>query len=952
MEIDSSDDDDDDFFNNPELHKQLDQVEIQFKSTQSQQQQQQQREEVEEEKEEETRRPTKKQKTSKEPIEQTRRALQESEQCKLRLNGQVAIIKTQLETTKTTHSQQLGQLEKLKQHYKTRAEHAEQQLARLEHAQSLKDTFTALEQTAHRTTPARHKPITTRNVLGKNNPASTSKLTHLQHSFVPPTQELRSQQPRPTFNQQDQSTQKLPHQHAHPEPRPSIPFKKDRFSPVPATQSPPFTSPCPAAAAAAAPTDNSQQLIHSVIIRLFHSFVVSLRAEGTSAPAEPDSSGDRRPARAPVAPSLQTILDAALQLPCADPALKPAFDELVLELFTCLASAFGDDARPSDHHHFVPSSSSSSSGDDALVMRFVARLGACFVQISALLSRTHLIEAQTEAVHVLTILVQASPLFTSSLLHHPDFEAYREPAPVRPPPDILAVLLAHFNHLHRAFFASAPTPTPSPPSSSPSSSTAAAAPHSPPNGLPEHPSLTPLLLTRLHFALLDLLDALIWDPPEACYPTWEKFLKAHSQPFFQFLLVLPRRYPHAAGVAEKEDDVMLTQKSVDVLLSLASKVGFSQIILDAKVVECSPVSCQTTPPTSNPSGRPSQPQPAKPLPTKDVANGRSTVTPRETAEPSRSEVVEEGSMTVVDRLMKMMMVAATHQEVYRAGSGSTGTGAVGDGDRHGLKVKMLSLLHMLAAPHHHGGQQPSADAEWAGWQALPVAGSFVFSALIKTIFNDVYRLWNADGAVGHRVRVPLYVERIALAVEAVHKMVFPQQPSAGSNGPRPLNLIHRLKQETGPFGAVLGALSALFVPSSPATTTTTVAEGGSAAAAGTTTKATTTMVIGTHSTVYHEFVVCFSKLAWLDYVTPTASSSYPFPWIPAQKHFASLFLCDLPKHLFWKLDLVADLAYDVLASVASPDELDEWKRCALDDDSDEEEEEEAAAAGGGAGERG
>jgi hypothetical protein len=48
----------------------------------------------------------------------------------------------------------------------------------------------------------------------------------------------------------------------------------------------------------------------------------------------------------------------------------------------------------------------------------------------------------------------------------------------------------------------------------------------------------------------------------------------------------------------------------------------------------------------------------------------------------------------------------------------------------------------------------------------------------------------------------------------------------------------------------------------------------------------------------------------------------------------------------------ADLAYDVLASVASPDELDEWKRCALDDDSDSDEEEEAAAAGGGAGERG
>lgn len=34
---------------------------------------------------------------------------------------------------------------------------------------------------------------------------------------------------------------------------------------------------------------------------------------------------------------------------------------------------------------------------------------------------------------------------------------------------------------------------------------------------------------------------------------------------------------------------------------------------------------------------------------------------------------------------------------------------------------------------------------------------------------------------------------------------------------------------------------------------------------------------------------------------------------------------------------VSDLAWDVLSSVASPDELDEWRRAALDEDSSDDE---------------
>ncbi|EFP80542.2 uncharacterized protein PGTG_06498 [Puccinia graminis f. sp. tritici CRL 75-36-700-3] len=74
--------------------------------------------------------------------------------------------------------------------------------------------------------------------------------------------------------------------------------------------------------------------------------------------------------------------------------------------------------------------------EDDCVFVFVVRIGLLFVQICALLSLTNLIEAQTEAIHILTILVQVSPLFVSLFLSHPDFDARRTPSshPIFSPP--------------------------------------------------------------------------------------------------------------------------------------------------------------------------------------------------------------------------------------------------------------------------------------------------------------------------------------------------------------------------------------------------------------------------------------------------------------------------------------------------------------------------------------
>jgi len=307
------------------------------------------------------------------------------------------------------------------------------------------------------------------------------------------------------------------------------------------------------------------------------------------------------------------------------------------------------------------------------------------------------------------------------------------------------------------------------------------------------------------------------------------------------------------------------------------------------------------------------------------------VTPSTTLGPNdkksdRQSQVE--TITVVDRLMKIFLLAATNQEVCRPSKDDVKMDEPrGDTDRHELKVKILSLLHLLAVTHRReSATEDVAGSEWEGWQALAQAGSFLFSVLIKTTFVDSYRLCNVDGAVGHRLLVPQYIQRIGSAVEIIHKMIFPQSSSSSPISSRtPMNLISRLKQESGPFAS---ALSTLSVPLS--------CSSSSSSTSGTRSRATM-MVIGTHNNIYHEFVVCFSKLGWLDDRTPAEPSSFAFPWDPRKTHFGTLFNSQLPLHVFAKLDLLADLAWDVLSSVASPDELDEWRRAALDEDSSDDE---------------
>lgn len=241
---------DDDLFNDPAFLAKIDQAANDHLS-QRQQQSQQQHDE----------RPAKRLKADnhllQQQIDQVRNALQQAEKDKRTLSGQIAIIKSHLKLAKENNNQQLNQLQKQQQEYKSRAEEAEQRLAKLENQRALKDTFKGFEQSVKKNTtntPRNHTQQTQKNAVNNKDP----KLQNLQHSLTP------QQQPQPSFNQFHQSTlppQPSPAPSALPKPRPSISFIEPSspldFPLAPPTQSPP-TSP------GASATHNSLHLIHSV----------------------------------------------------------------------------------------------------------------------------------------------------------------------------------------------------------------------------------------------------------------------------------------------------------------------------------------------------------------------------------------------------------------------------------------------------------------------------------------------------------------------------------------------------------------------------------------------------------------------------------------------------------------------------------------------------------------
>ncbi|KAA1083263.1 hypothetical protein PGT21_015051 [Puccinia graminis f. sp. tritici] len=1045
-------DEDEEFFNDPELHAQLDQVENQFIITQTQQQQQTQ-EEPPAKRPKLQKQSTKKQDEEqhqqelnrvKEQIEQIRIALKESEREKQRLQGQVSIIKSQLETSKTTSTQQLTELKRLEQQLKTRAERAEQQLARIESQRNLKETFKGLEESAKKQQQQQPSSSASTSLLRKTLLTTTTatttttttptknnrKLVALQQSFTP------QHAPSSSFNQNDQSTQPPQNSPARPHPRPSISF----LEPPPPSASPFSTSqqqnPSPSSPQSSSPplgstgppANHPYELIHTVIVRLFQSFMVTLIEEDSSTKKsggkETKEEGGGRSGMT-IGATLQTILNASNQLEQASqPGLKATFDGLVMELFGILANASDPDtfqipppscssssstARPSQTLLSLLSAPSISNthllaaddnDEDARVLAFVVRIGSLFVQICALLSRTDLIEAQTEAIHILTILVQVSPLFVSLFLSHPDFDARRTPSshpifpPAHPPPpaqgeeegDLLVVILTLFENLDRIRNRHFKSSTP-PSSSTAEDSISLTLPFPPPpsSSAPGNLNQTvssssvglhSLFCRRLHTALLDLLSALVWDPAEACYPTLEKFLKSNGQSIFQYLLVIPyyHNQQQTTGTSkplqnddeEDDDGLILTEKSIDVLFSLASRVEFSKIILEARVQESiDPMPSQPNPTNSTPNVR--NQQRAKPgnVGSKTNGNPRPTVpvrTPVEGRQTEAEKTEESSSSTVVDRIMKLYLVTATNQE-----SDSRGNRKIAeDPDRHSLKLKILSFLHLLAITHrpnplHLPPSEERAAHEWDGWQALASAGSSLFSSLIKTVFVDAYRLWNLDGTVYHRLLVPRLIERIELSVQILHKTLYPQSSSSSTSTKTnaattrtPMCLVSRLKQESPHFAATLSSLSTPRPnPSSSSSSSTSTSSSVYF-------RPIVPMIIGTHNNIYHEFIVCFSKLSWLDYLNPFSTSTsnqnhqhhnqnqnedqngddrielvaaFPFPWDPPLRHFGHVFNRHLDKHVFFKLDLIADLAYDILSAVASPDELEEWRLCSIDDDS-------------------
>ncbi|KAI9625064.1 hypothetical protein H4Q26_016451 [Puccinia striiformis f. sp. tritici PST-130] len=600
--------------------------------------------------------------------------------------------------------------------------------------------------------------------------------------------------------------------------------------------------------------------IHSTIIHLFQTLVVHPLPNRN------------------LLSSIQILLDSTNQLSIQ---LKSNYDRLILDLFQLLSTAF--EIHPDQ---------------DSFLLRFVARLSTIFLGISGVLCHTDLIEAQTETINIITILIRSSPLYTSFLLHHPDFKTYLHESDHNTK-DILTIILSLIEVLI--------TPTLEEEEDLSLTHTPSTQVLNNTNKKDDKPSdVKDLRLQhrKLSLAILDLLEALIWDPPEACYPTLENFLKSHRDRLLQFLLVKPSHQFHVNNEEEEDEEInelIVLEKSIDVLISLSSKVKLSKLILEGKVNETRSKSMTTT-------------------------LGKQTSNTKKKEMENESRVGNK--ITVVDRIMKIYLIAATNQG-FDSGSSVRSETRKMDYDRHSLKQKILTLLHLLAItdPQEGGGEEEEeeeedqAEKEFDGWQRLARSSSSLFSILIKTIFVDSYRLWNREASIDHRSFIPKYIERIESSLDIIHKTLFPQSSSSTR---QPLNLISRIKAESVPFSETLTSLSSSSSSSSN--------------------KSRSLFIIGNSNNIYHEFILCFSKLAWLDLLSPKNSSEFIFPWsssssssaVENDDSFSKAFHCNLSKLFFNKLDIIAgraiDLAYDVLSSVASPDELDEWKRSAIDED--------------------
>lgn len=565
----------------------------------------------------------------------------------------------------------------------------------------------------------------------------------------------------------------------------------------------------------------------------------------------------------------------------------------------------------------------------------------------------------------MNILVQSSPLFTSYLLNHSDFNRFkpstRVEIEIQNPQtqvqelvkdqhvDLLTVLLDYFDQVTRSFeYREHRRMIGTTPRSEPTSDQSL-----------EHESASYQSIKRLslvHLALLDLIQSIVWDPPEACYRTLADFLKSNR--VFNFLLI------------ENQSKSKLC-KSMNILISLASRSEFSKIILTSQVKHLDHVDNSTRLPITNPI---SIPQTAHQPPTtgtkrkiqkSNTLSSSSITFEKVNSDEAEEEPEEEGcqpKISVIDRLMRILALSLNDhyrqtpkpdQERIAAPEGRKPgyekmiDSEAQDFDRFNdeLKIKVLVILNLLgikSSPDSYfnsssSQKEPPEDDlhPLNGFQAMAQSSKFLFSILIQSIFFDSFFLWNCDGSIFHKLQIPKCIERIELAIELVSKIVFNNQKD-------PINLIERLKRESNECSQLPSSL----LPTGSSSSTGLKALFG-------------------FQNIYHEFIISFAKLSFSDLVVPhhhhhqqqqpqqTQSRQDP-PYHQVRKHpsvqddpklgstsnHVLHFRNYLSNDLVNRLDNIGDLAYDLLQSVASPDELDEWRLCSIEEEEEDDDDEE------------
>ncbi|KAI8450658.1 hypothetical protein BY996DRAFT_7364656 [Phakopsora pachyrhizi] len=229
-------------------------------------------------------------------------------------------------------------------------------------------------------------------------------------------------------------------------------------------------------------------------------------------------------------------------------------------------------------------------------------------------------------------------------------------------------------------------------------------------------------------------------------------------------------------------------------------------------------------------------------------------------------------------------------------------------EEHQIRIKVLRILMNLSVDNSNNNSVSQRDERGDLRRRTGDSGAYLLTkrtgnsliqrkigesklittSLIRVISKNCSILWNGDGGYLHLSRIPLCIDEIELAIEMIYRLIFEldQGPEEGQSEVEGMN--RRIFNRSSGGNDLMDRLQE----------SSRISPG-----------------------IHHEFVVCLSKLTFSE-----------LPLVGSAR---------VGKEQLIRLDIISDLAYELVRSVASPDELRDWKICSADDDEDDEDDEDS-----------